>query len=190
MPIAACKSRDDVEKRDPGLHRPPSGSPVTLMSPDSAWTMMSYPGTTGRVRHVLVECRQRAGDQCWCFPTEVFQGKPHSAMRPGRKFSINTSEPVGEATDRVDALWGLEVDRDRALVPVERQEVGGVVSHEGRSPVAGIVTVTGTLDLDHVGAQIAQDLGRERSREHPREVQDAEGRTEGGGPRAETTRLF
>ena len=40
--------------------------------------------------------------------------------------------------------------------------------------MAGIVAVPLVLDLDHVGAQVAQDLGRERPREHPGEVQDAD----------------
>ena len=95
-------------------------------------------------------------------------------MRPGRKFSISTSEPLAEPPDRVESLRGLEVDRHRALVPVEREVVGGVRSHEGRPPLTRVVAFAGTLDLDHVGAQIAQDLGRERSGEHPGEVQDAD----------------
>ncbi len=111
-------------------------------------------------------------------------------MRPGRKFSIKTSEPAARRRIASMPSGRLEVDRDRALVPVERQEVGGVVSHERRSPVAGVVTVPGTFDLDHVGAQVAQDLRRERSREHPREVQDPESGQREAVHRAETTRLI
>ena len=41
MPIAACKPVMTSRSATPAFTGSPSGSPVTLMSPDSAWTMMS-----------------------------------------------------------------------------------------------------------------------------------------------------
>jgi len=75
--------------------------------------------------------------------------------------------------------FGLgHVDRDRALVAVARGVVGGLVGivavgvlQEGRAPVAGVITAFGPLDLDHVSAQVGQDLGAPRPGQHARKVE-------------------
>ena len=130
--------------------------------------------TTCGVGHFLAERGQRTGDQSGCSSTEIFQGEAELGHQSRTEVLDQHVGAAGEVPDCVDAVGRLEIDRDRALVPVQRQVVGGVVLHERWSPVAGVITVAGALDLDHVGAQIAQDLGRERSREHPRKVEDPE----------------
>ena len=41
-----------------------------------------------------------------------------------------------------------------------------------RSPAAGVVAEPGPLDLDHLGAEVAEHHRRERSGEHAGEVED------------------
>src|SRR3712207_7926572 len=50
----------------------------------------------------------------------------------------------------------LEVEGDRALVAVDREEVDRLAVEEGRAPGAGVVPLDRELDLDHVGAEIAE----------------------------------
>lgn len=54
----------------------------------------------------------------------------------------------------------LHVDRDAALVAVHLMEERRVVPPERWTPAAGIVTAFGSLDLEHLGAHIGQDLRR------------------------------
>ena len=46
-------------------------------------------------------------------------------------------------------------------------------SHEGRSPAARVVAGAGALDLDHVGAEIGQDLPRPGAGENAGEFEHA-----------------
>ncbi len=62
------------------------------------------------------------------------------------------------------AFLGLQVQRQRALVAVERvEELARAVLQEMRADAAGhVAAVGGVLDLDHLGAQIGQQHGAER----------------------------
>jgi len=57
------------------------------------------------------------------------------------------------------AFVGLQVQRDAALVAVERHEGGAHVRVLGVLGAVALAVAAGVLHLDHVGAQIAQDLG-------------------------------
>ena len=74
----------------------------------------------------------------------------------------------------VAAVGVLEVERDRLLVAVGRQEVRRLarLAHERRPPAAGVVAVAGRLDLDHPGAEVAEHLGRVRSGQGAGQVDD------------------
>ncbi len=65
----------------------------------------------------------------------------------------------------------LEVQRDRTLAAVEADEVAGSAAGQERAEPARVVAPR-RLDLDDLGAQIAQDHVRERPGEHPRHVDD------------------
>jgi len=56
----------------------------------------------------------------------------------------------------------LQVDRDRALVAVDLQEVGALTGDEWRAPVAAAVAASRPLDLDHVRAEVGEHHGAER----------------------------
>ena len=74
-----------------------------------------------------------------------------------------------------------EVERDRALVAVEPEVVGRIVAVPRRAPGARVVAAAGALDLDHVGAEVAERHRRERAREHAREVGDEQPVERSGG---------
>src|SRR5208282_2523232 len=69
-----------------------------------------------------------------------------------------------EFPDDAAAVFALEVELDRTLAAVGAVEIGGAEmaagggGNERRAPAAGIVAGAGALDLDHVGAEIGQDL--------------------------------
>src|SRR5207245_11417588 len=48
------------------------------------------------------------------------------------------------------------VERQRALVAVDAEEVDGLAGDEGRSPVAGIVAFVRRLAFDDLGAHVAE----------------------------------
>ena len=71
----------------------------------------------------------------------------------------------------------LEVGLDRALAAVGGVEIGGAEMaavlglDEGRAPGAGVVAGLAALDLDHVGAEIGQDLSGPRPGQDAGELQ-------------------
>ncbi len=85
------------------------------------------------------------------------------ASPPTLKFSIRMSERP-RACARCAALLALEVELDRALAAVGGVEIGGAqmaavgCRHERRAPAAGVVAGALALDLDHVGAEIGENL--------------------------------
>ena len=113
--------------------------------------------------------------------------EPRVARRPQR---VAVEAPGGEqpGPERLDQHVGArpqlarqlavalvaEVERDRALVAVEPQVVGRLAVAPRRPPVARVVARLRPLDLDHVGAEVAQRHRGERPREHAREVGDEE----------------
>ena len=71
---------------------------------------------------------------------------------------------------------------DRALAAVAGEIVGRaqpaavLVFHEGRAPAAGVVAGAGSLDLDHLGAEIGQCLAGPGTGENAREFEHANAR--------------
>ena len=72
--------------------------------------------------------------------------------------------PGGELPDHAPSLLVVEIELDRALAAVGGMKIGGVEMaavgrfHEGRTPAAGIVAGPLALDLDHIGAEIGENL--------------------------------
>jgi hypothetical protein len=82
-------------------------------------------------------------------------------------------DDVGARTQRArqaQVVGLLEVEGHRALVAVEGQVVGGALVDERRTPGARVVAAVGPLDLDHLGAQIAERHGAQRPGQDAREV--------------------
>ena len=64
--------------------------------------------------------------------------------------------------DHRHAVGLLEVDAQRALVAVDRQEDRAHAARPARHAVGTHAVALGRLDLDHVGAVVAEDLGGHR----------------------------
>jgi hypothetical protein len=67
-----------------------------------------------------------------------------------------------------------EVESARALAAVHRQVVGRFAAGERGAPRARLVAALGTLDLDHVGAQIGQQHRAIGARQDAREIDHAD----------------
>ena len=87
--------------------------------------------------------------------------------------------PRGQPPDQFGPLRRCQIDRRAALVAVGAKIIGALARivrsvgklEERRTPAAGIVAAAGLLDLEHVGAEIGEDLGRPRTGQDPRKVQ-------------------
>ncbi len=79
-------------------------------------------------------------------------------------------------------VLGLEIDRDRAFAAIAGMVVGGreLVAvgalDERRAPAARVVARAGALDLDHVGAEIGEDLPRPGAGQNARELENTNAR--------------
>src|SRR5262249_41130994 len=76
------------------------------------------------------------------------------------------------AKDLLPRRW-LEVEGQAALVAVHGHEVGRFTAKEGR-PAASVVAPSGLLQLDHVGAHVAQHHGAERPGQDAGEVENTD----------------
>src|SRR5262249_21183297 len=81
-----------------------------------------------------------------------------------------------ELRDQRLALGVVEVDADAALVAVEREERRRAPGPGRRRPGARVVAGARAFDLDHVGAEIAEDLRAVRACDVLREVEHAPAR--------------
>ena len=85
-----------------------------------------------------------------------------------------------ELLDDALALGGLEIELDRTLAAVGAMEIGrrqvAAVGgrHERRAPGAGVVARALALHLDHVGAEIGENLARPRPRQNAGKLQNAQ----------------
>ena len=98
---------------------------------------------------------------------------PHRSSVPGLKFSSTTSTCAASRRTTLAAALVAQVDRDRPLVARDRRppEAAPVVEH---APPAHRVAGPGRLDLDHVGAEVAEQLARERAGDERAELEDAQ----------------
>ena len=83
-------------------------------------------------------------------------------------------------------LGRADIQRDRHFVAVHADEIGAFLRsrHERRSEAAGIVAGSRPLDLDHVGAKIAQHLRAGGTRQNAGKVEYAQALKRPGRVRA------
>ncbi len=83
-----------------------------------------------------------------------------------------------ELLDDALAFRRLEVELDRALAAIGAMEIGRAqmaavgCRYEGRAPRTRVVAGTLALDLDHVGAEVGEDLPRPRPRQNAGKLED------------------
>ena len=99
------------------------------------------------------------------------QVRPMRSSAPGAKFSTSTSQCLISRSRISLPLRMLGVDRDRALVAVEHREVEAVRALHVAQLAARDVADAGPLDLDAVGAHVAEQLRAGRTRLHVGEVE-------------------
>ena len=140
----------------------PSGSPVSAAKPLIASASVPKPGAP-RVRPDLAEAgHARDARGRGLRPCSSSGPRPQRSSVPGRKFSISTSAPLGQAQEEVGAVGLREVERDRPLVAPERlpPQRDAVLA---RAVPARRVAARRVLDLDHVGAVVAEERRGERA---------------------------
>ena len=81
---------------------------------------------------------------------------------------------VGQTACNGNPVRLLEVDRDRPFGAVDLQVVDALVAGERRAPLAAAVAAAGSLDLDHVGTQVAQHHRAVRPRQDLAQVEYAD----------------
>ena len=85
----------------------------------------------------------------------------------------------GELAYQLLTFWLGHVDFHRPLAAVGREEIGGValaavgIGDEGRAPAARVVTFARPFHLDHLRAEIGEDLRGPWPGEHAAQVEDA-----------------
>ena len=82
---------------------------------------------------------------------------------------VRLAQQVGQ--DRL-ALIGVEIEGDRLLVAIELGEVPAEAVPD-RALAAHRIAAPGRLDLDHLGAEVGEQLGAERARDDAGEVDHA-----------------
>src|SRR5215211_5496132 len=152
----AIRLARDAHDTTPGLHQEVVAGTILIWS----WAEARY----GAVDEARVRLFQRLVAQA-----ELLQGSAPPVL----------DHDVGPGRQRLDPLQpflAFEVDPDRTLVAVDGEEIRRLAefppASEGRAPVAGVVPPLGVLDLQDVGAQVAEHHRRVRSGQNPREVED------------------
>ena len=77
----------------------------------------------------------------------------------------------GQLEDQLAALGLLEIDRDAALTAVDRRERR---AHPAAAPGTQVVAAAGPLYLHDVGAQVGHERRAIGTRDHAREIEDAD----------------
>src|SRR5206468_8188884 len=88
--------------------------------------------------------------------------------------TVILDEDVGarrKAPHDVGAGRLLKVDDEAFLVAVDAEEIVAFAGDK-RWELAGLVTAARRLDLQHLGAEVAEALGRERAGEDPGQIDD------------------
>ena len=95
--------------------------------------------------------------------------------RPGPEALHRDVGAVGEPQQRLEPLPATPRSRASERLPaLAEKNIDAAALEEARPPVAGLVAAPGMLDLDDVGSERAEDLGRGRPCERARQVEHAD----------------
>ena len=127
------------------------------------------------IRPGLPEARDRAVDEAPVHRAKGLVSQTEVVHRSRLEVLDEDVTPADEVDDERPPARVLQIDGDAPLAAVDREEVGSLaVGRAGRGPVPAVVAPSRVLDLDHLGAVVAQDLGGERTGDDAREVDDAD----------------
>lgn len=113
--------------------------------------------------------------------TDAVVAEPEPVHAAGPEVLDDDVGAAGQFAGGGHVVGLAQVERDRALAPVDAEEVGGLVVSHRRPPGAGVVTGP-ALDLDHVGAQVGQEHGGVGAGQDAGEVRDQEAGQRPGVP--------
>ena len=153
---------EDIRERDAGLHR----FPVSLaVDGHQARLRLGEEVVAGRG---VVETGDPAMDRA---------GVARQAQR--EEVVDDDVRALDEPLRRVHPDLALQVQGQRFLVPIDREEIRADATYERRTPAAGLVAAAGLLHFDHPRAGVGEELRREGAGEHAGEIgdQDAVERT-------------
>jgi len=132
-----------------------------------------------RVRPGLAETGHRAIDDAGIDRLDRFVIQPVALEIADLVILHHHVAGLCELADDVLALGRGDIDGDRLLVAVgaEIERVVVVllalgIDEIGRAEGARVVAGAGTLDLDHVSAEVGQHLRGQGSGEHPRQIEN------------------
>jgi hypothetical protein len=133
-----------------------------------------------RVRAVLAKAGDRAIDQPRVVGCEAFVIEPELGQAADLEILDQHVGTRGEFLDNAAAVVALEIEFDRTLAAIGAVKIGGAEMAAGggldewRSPGAGVIAGAFALDLDHVGAEIGEDLARPRPGEDTGKLKHAQ----------------
>jgi hypothetical protein len=146
-----------------------------------------------RIGSVLAEAGDRAIDQFRIDPLQAVVIEAVFGKAADLEILDDDIGFGGEFADQLLAARRRHVDEYRGFAAVGGEEIGGIaaaavgVLDEGRTPAARVVAFAGFLDLDHLGAEIGEQLRRPGPGENAGEIENADvGKRAGhGGLRSE-----
>src|SRR5664279_3620861 len=180
--VALIKRRHDAEREMQ------AGTAVAdLRAGDQRRTFAEARGRSGAacaLRDVLVdlavlvgtgaEALDRGDDHARVVLVDVVPGQTHAVERAGREVFDQYVAGLDQPVEDIHALGMLGIDRYRTLAAVEHGEIQAVgVGNVAQLPARDVAGAR-TLDLDHVGAHVGEQLGAGRPRLHVREVENAQ----------------
>src|SRR5262245_57637904 len=140
-------------------------------------------GAAGALGDVLVdlavlvgsgsEALDRGDDHARVELMNALEREAHAVEGAGREILHQHVAALDQARDDLRAPRVLGADRDRALVAIEHGEGQAVDIRDVAQLAAGDVADPRTLDLDHVGAHVAEQLGAGGPRLHVGEIEHA-----------------
>ena len=135
-------------------------------------------GGAARQRPGLPEARAGGVDQFRIAPGERLPSIAEPRQRAGPEI-LDENVGAGEKPlEQGAVIVRPEVEGDALLAAVERHEIGGFAVHP--RPVGARVVAAGRLDLDHPRAEVRQDHGAERPRQHAGQVEHKDIRERAG----------
>ena len=164
---------DHIEERDAGLRRL-----AVRLAGHAHQTRQGLhddvvAGPGSRLGRIGSERRERAGHQARMRAPQLLETEPEPLHQARSEILDDDVRALDQPADERRSVRRREVGRHGPLVAVEREEVGGVVSGERRSPMPGVVAFAGALDLDHVRAEVCKEQGAERTGQDAGEIDDA-----------------
>src|SRR5947208_2679884 len=126
------------------------------------------------VRSLLAVGGDRADDDPLVERPELRVREAQALHDAGAEIFPDHVRLTDELVEHLAATLAVEVERERFLVAIDRQEVRRLaVGQERRAHAPHRVAAIRILDLDHLGALVGEQHRAVRSREHTREVEDA-----------------